>query len=391
MGFQDRFHAVVRSRWGYLLLSPILLLPCYWQPQPHAGDLSRLLYNSWSESLVESGRVLGSGIIHRSSGLFDLLLAGVFRITGAELATRAVVSLVVLIFIWGAFAFVATVGGSRPWHLLPCFAMLAYGWVFHMGFFSFYLSLGLCFWAMALAWKCNPWQVAAACPFLVAAYLAHPMPVVWTINLLIYVAAARNLSPFGRALLTTGFVLSMLLVRVASTRMAFALASPGDFDLSAATGSGWFFSPKYYLLLMGLVAFWGLLFLSLIRASGVFRVLSGIPFQLCLIGATAVFLLPFTVLIPGFYHAVTYVSERMSMGLAVCICALLGAVPPRRFERYALIALAFAFFLFVWADERAVNSRDDQMQDRISLEINRSPIPCATIDSEFSSPPQRNS
>ena len=65
-----------------------------------------------------------------------------------ELGQRLAVSLAVLIFVWGALAFVSKVSGRRAWHLLPCLTMLAYGWVFHMGFFNFYLSLGLCFWAL---------------------------------------------------------------------------------------------------------------------------------------------------------------------------------------------------------------------------------------------------
>ena len=37
--------------------------------------------------------------------------------------------------------------------MLTFIAMLAYGWVFHMGFMNFYLATGLSFWAFALLWK----------------------------------------------------------------------------------------------------------------------------------------------------------------------------------------------------------------------------------------------
>ena len=83
--------------------------------------------------------------------LFDLLLGGLFQVFNAEFAQRIAVSLAVLTFAWGAFAFVSVVAGRRPWHLLSCIAMFAYGWVFHMGFFNFYLSLGLCFWVLSFA------------------------------------------------------------------------------------------------------------------------------------------------------------------------------------------------------------------------------------------------
>ena len=124
--------------------------------------------------------------------LFDLMLGGLFRLLGAEAAQRIAVSLAVLIFVWGAFAFVRGGRGRRPWHLMPCIAMLAYGWVFHMGFFNFYLSLGLCFWALALALGLRlrgAWPRPS--PILALAYLAHALPVVWTAGLMVYLLAGR--------------------------------------------------------------------------------------------------------------------------------------------------------------------------------------------------------
>ncbi len=132
--------------------------------------------------------------------LFDLMLCGLFRSLGAEAAQRIAVSLVVLIFVWGAFAFVSVVSGRRPGTCMPCIAMLAYGWVFHMGFFNFYLSLGLCFWALAVGVGLE--AVAPGCAprviFLLAC-LAHALPVVWTFGLLAYVWLARGRRSVRRA------------------------------------------------------------------------------------------------------------------------------------------------------------------------------------------------
>ena len=41
----------------YLLVSALLLAPCYWQRRIQAGDLSSHIYNSWLAQLAESGRV----------------------------------------------------------------------------------------------------------------------------------------------------------------------------------------------------------------------------------------------------------------------------------------------------------------------------------------------
>src|SRR5213079_3035567 len=110
-------------------------------------------------------------------------------------AQRIAVSIAVLTFVWGAFSFVSVVARGRSWHLLPCIAMLAYGWVFHMGFFNFYLSMGLCFGAMSLFWKPSRRRIVFAAVLLVLAYIAHALPVVWMCGLLAYVAAARRLAP----------------------------------------------------------------------------------------------------------------------------------------------------------------------------------------------------
>src|SRR5664279_893587 len=188
----------MRKSW-YIALSIFLLAPVYWQPRVQAGDLSSHIYNAWLAQLIETGRTQGLVIVSQTTNiLFDLMLGGLFRLLGAELAQRISVSVAVLVFVWGAFRFVSVVGGRPAWHLLPCIAMLAYGWVFHMGFFNFYLSLGLCFWALALLWKPSARRAGAAAPILILAYLAHALPVVWTAGLIGYLLLAGRLSPKSR-------------------------------------------------------------------------------------------------------------------------------------------------------------------------------------------------
>jgi len=142
-----------RTRLIFTAVSLLLLVPCYWQPRLQAGDISSHIYNAWMSQLIESGRTEGLMMVRQTTNiLFELLLGVLFRIFGPEFGQRMAVSIVVLVFVWGAFAFISAVIGRRSWSVMPCLAMLAYGWVFHMGFFNFYLSMGLCCWAMALAW-----------------------------------------------------------------------------------------------------------------------------------------------------------------------------------------------------------------------------------------------
>jgi len=111
---------------------------------------------------------------------------------------------------------------------------------------------------------------------------------------------------------------------------------------------------------------WALLFLDVIHLKGARQVASGIPFQLCAISAAGVFILPSTVLIPGFQHSLAFIAERMSLGVGVCVCALLGAARPKRLEMYALLLVATVFFVFLYRDERALNSFEDRMQDVVA-------------------------
>jgi hypothetical protein len=359
---------VRRRGWvPYVLFSVMLLAPCYWQPRLQAGDLATHIYNSWLLQLVESGRTEGLMIVRQTTNvLFDLLLSGLFRVLGAEAAQRIAVSLAVLTFVWGAFAFIGAASGRKPWHLLPCVAILAYGWVFHMGFFNFYLSLGLCFWAMALLWNFDRRRILPAAGLFAVAYVAHALPLLWSAGLLAYAACARRLVGRRRAALTAAAVFTMLAAHVAARQFLPVRWSPLQLTISSGVDQVWIFDTKYYIVLVGLLAIWGVLFVALLHARGPREVVSSVPFHVCVLAAAAVFVLPGAILLPGFGHSLSFIGERMSLGVAVCVCALLGAVEPRKVERYALVAVAVLFFAFVYRDERALNAFEERMQDVIS-------------------------
>ena len=362
------FKAISRSRAIVVLVSLLLLAPCHWQPRLQAGDLSSHIYNSWLARLIENGGAQGLEAVGQASNfLFDFILGGLFKVVGAEAAQRIAVSLVVLTFVWGAFAFISTVSRRRAWHLVPVIAMLAYGWDFQMGFFSFYLSLGLCFWALALAWEWKPWRLAAAVPILALAYLAHALPVVWTAGLLAYLWLAGRMAPRMRDWMLATSLLTMVLWRaLASRTLMVEWPLQQIFTASTAADKSWTFDVKYYVLLMGLVLVWGALFLDLMHQWGTRRLASSIPFQVCIVGAAGVFLLPTTLLIPGSHPALVLIAERMALGVCVCVCALLGAARPRMLERCALVAVALVFFVFLYRDERALNAQEDRMQGAVA-------------------------
>ena len=353
--------------WAYPAASLLLLVPCYWQSRLQLGDLSSHIYNAWLAQLIESGRAPGLAIVPQTTNvLFDLMLSGLFKTLGAEAAQRISVSLAVLTFVWGAFAFVSVVSGRRAWGLMPAIAMLAYGWVLHMGLFDFYVSLGLCFWALALAWEWKPRRVAAAVPVLIVAYVAHGLPVAWTVALLAYLWLARRMTPPKRAILMAASLAAMVAARAVVTGMMPYIWLPQQIVMITGTDQLWVFDGKYLVPFLGLLLVSVLLFVRLLRASGARNVVSGLPFQIGVLSAAGVFIVPTRLQIPGYNHALVYIAERMSLAVGICLCALLAAAPMRAYHRYAMGVVALLFFGFLYRDEGALNAFEDRMTRLVS-------------------------
>ncbi|HEY8713855.1 MAG TPA: hypothetical protein VIM00_00665, partial [Candidatus Acidoferrum sp.] len=99
-----------------------------------------------------------------------------------------------LFFFWGVFSFVAVTGGRAPWLLTPLIAMLSYGYTFNMGFFNYYLSIGLGCFALALCWSGRAADLVVGAFFLALVLFAHPIGALWCVATLTFVAAHRRLS-----------------------------------------------------------------------------------------------------------------------------------------------------------------------------------------------------
>lgn len=360
--------AASKREWiRYAAASALVLAPCYWQSRIQAGDLSSHIYNTWLAELIAGGKLPGLTIAHQNTNvLFDLLLDAFWRLAGPDWAQRLAVSAAVLIFVWGVFAFASATAERRPWHVLPAIAMLAYGWVFHMGFFNFYLAMGMSCCALALLWHPSAWRCAAAAVILAIAYTAHALPVFWAVGLTAFVWLARQVSDRGRAILPVAGVGLLCVLHIAIGHIFASRWSPSQLSLSTGADQLWIFDGKYYFLQAGLLLVWGILFVQLVRERSGREVLGSLPFQLCLLSGAAVAILPSAIALPGYYASLVYIAERMSMSAGVCACALLASIRPRGIGRYALPSLAILFFALLFRDERALNQFEDRLTHAVA-------------------------
>jgi len=191
-----------------LLISVLVVVPCFWHKSIEAGDLPSHTYNAWLAHLIAQGQAPGLYMQPRWNNiLVDLALEKLGALVGFIAAERIVVVVCVLIFFWGAFALISAVSLRPPWYLVPAIVMITYGWTFYVGFMNFYLSLGLGFFAIALVWRGERrhWWIAAVLALLV--FLAHPLGLLCLIGLAAYLLLSEFLKGWARwALFTAAFV-----------------------------------------------------------------------------------------------------------------------------------------------------------------------------------------
>ena len=182
-----------------MFLSVLLLVPCFWHTRIQAGDLGSHIYNAWLAQLAERREIPGVMVVGQSNNvLFDLIVLHSANLFGFVAAERIAVSVTVLTFFWGTFAFLASFSGRAPWLLTPFLAVLAYGYAFHMGFMNYCLSIGLAFLALAAICKSGAGNWGVAAILAAIAFLAHPLGFALFASLALYFSTWKNLSRWPR-------------------------------------------------------------------------------------------------------------------------------------------------------------------------------------------------
>jgi hypothetical protein len=352
--------------WKFLTISVAVLTPCFWHRNIEAGDLGSHLYNAWLAQLIQHGQAPGLWIARQwNNVLFDFLLSGLGSIFGLHAAERIAVSLAVLIFFWGTFALVCAATRRAPWFLLPLMAMISYGWTFELGFFNYYISLGISFFGIAIAWRGTARERLASLVLLPLAFLAHPLGAIWLVAAAIYVTT-REIAP-------NRFRLGVLLTAIAMlVGLHFYLArhfimDPPDEPYYTFTGADQFllFGKLYAVP----AAATGLFVLIVLAADAVRRRRDSTfwryyqtPLELLVILSVSVVALPDGIHLPQYPTAIALLTERLTSVTAVLFCCLLGAASPRRWHLIACGGIAVVFFSFLYRDTAVINRMESSVE-----------------------------
>ena len=370
-----------REHWlRMIVVSGVLLFPCYWHRRIEAGDLSSHVYNAWLAQLIQKGQAPGLYISRRwNNVLFDLALLKLGNGLGLPAAEKIAVSASVLIFFWGTFALLSCVTRRAPWFLLPCVAMLAYGWTFNIGFFNFYLSLGLGFFVTAIVWRAvsetkegrtgstlgvSAVDLAAALVLSGLVLLAHPQGFVWMLGCLGYALLWTRLRGGFKWLLpgAAGAVIGAVGWYLPRHYESYTVWDEHGARLYNGVDQLALYGGKFHVLAAAALVF-GILCLvmdSVGRRKAWFPV--RLPLELYLVAVAATYLLPDSVRLPLYPGWIGFLALRLTtMSAAMGLCVL-GFICPKKWHTVGFAAIAVLFFAFLYQATGVLNGMEAQIE-----------------------------
>lgn len=352
--------------WKLFGISAVVLVPCFWHRTIVAGDLGSHVYNIWLAQLVRRGQAPGLWLASRwNNVLFDYMVIFLGRMFSLAVAEKIVVSISVLVFFWGTFAFVSAAARSAPWFLVPCIAMVSYGYTFHMGFSNYYLSLGMGFWGVAIFWRGKGWERVVPFLFAPLIILANPLGFAWLAGAAAYIFVSENIPRRYHFVLLLGAIALLgaahwhfwhAYIHEEQRLPAYFFNGTDQFLLFG----GRYTIPQVLVGVLAAIAL-GFDFFSRWRDNRGFAGY-GVPFQFYLILIFAAGLLPEGMRFPNQPVALAILTERLSSVTAVALCALLGLMIPRKWHLIGLAAIAAVFFLFLYQDTGKMDRMEAQLE-----------------------------
>jgi hypothetical protein len=349
-----------------LAISAAVLTPCFWHRHIEAGDLASHTYNAWLAELIAHGQAPGLWLARQWNNiLFDVALSGLGNLLGLRAAEKIVVASAVLIFFWGAFTLVSAAARRPSWFVLPCVAIFAYGWTFEMGFFNFYLALGLSFFGLALLWRGHGWERALVFALAPLTWMAHPLGTALLLSVGGYLAISRIVAARFQPYMTAGAALLVLALRFYVTAhypVRWSLTPTIFFN---GADQLLLYGSRYQIPLFSLLGVFAVfLLVDLIARRGASGSLSsyGLPLQLYGLSLLAAWSLPSGIRLPQYAAPLNLVTERLTSICAVFACCLLGVMKPRKWHLLGLSVVAATFFVFLYQDTGQVNQMETQVE-----------------------------
>jgi hypothetical protein len=358
---QQDWRSFRTQRWLTVIVSVLILVPCWWHRHIEAGDLGSHAYNAWLAQLVAKGQAPGLYVVPQwNNVLVDWLLLQAGNLFGFALGEKLVISFCVLVFFWGVFALIAAASGRPPWVLAPCIAMLTYGYVFNMGFFNYYLSLGLGSLSLALLWKGKGIARIVGVLLIPLVLLAHPIGMLWLVGTAVYIFAWTRLPGWWKAAVPAAAILVLLAVHwylLQKPQFEPDWETPAFYILNGADQLV-LYSRRYALIaavavLVGAVCV-GLELLARRRERSFWQVLA-LPFGLYVVAIIATALLPQNLRTTPTGGLIGLLVSRLTVITAIFGLCALHQIRPRRLELAAFAACALAFFGLLYRDTAVLN------------------------------------
>ena len=369
-----------------VVLSGALLIPCFWHQRIEAGDLGSHVYNAWLAQLIAKGQAPGLYICRRwNNVLFDLALLKLGNCLGLAAAEKIAVSASVLIFFWGTFALLSAVTRRAPWFLLPCLGMLAYGWTFNVGFFNFYLSLGLGFFVTAILWRAvseagdgrgglgqgigrlSAVDLAVALVLSGLVLVAHPQGFAWMVCCLGYVLLWTRLRG-GFKLLIPGAAGAVIAAAGWYLPRRYTSYTVWD-DYGAGLYNGVdqlaLYSMRFHVLAAAALAFGVLCF----AMDSVWRRKAGeawsalrLPLEIYLVAVAGTYVLPDSMQLPLYPGWIGFQALRLTTISAAMGLCVLGFMRPKKWHTVGFAAIAALFFAFLYQATGTLNRMETQIE-----------------------------
>ena len=361
----------LRWRWPLvLLISAIVLAPCFWHQRIEAGDLASHTYNAWLAQLIERGQAPGLYFAPQWNNILgDAALQRLGRAVGFAAAEKITVAACVPTFFWGAFALVSVASRKAPWFLVPAIAMLAYGWTFQMGFLNYYLSLGLAFFAWALFWRGRGVDWIVGLVFAGLALLAHPMGFLCLVGAVAYVKLAEAISGWRRWAVFASALLAVLALHFYIVRhFRTQFWDTSIFYVMNGADQLVLFGKRYAIVASATLIFSCvcLVYADLREGRGAssrwgFR--TPLEFWAILLFAAAV--IPELIQLPQYVAPVGFPVSRLTSLTAVMGLCMLGYMRPRKWHLAGFVALAAVFFTLVYRDTGVLNGMERQAENLV--------------------------